>query len=133
MQTQLFKKSFILIIVLAGTFAFTIVAIYLINKPLNHSVPKKIEEQELQDEINFVKDTEIQKTETPFIEKMPIKTNNYTIIYNSVSKGIVAIINDKSITINDAKVKYEKEILQTLTEIGVNPKVNILTWQLKLN
>lgn len=133
MQTQLFKKSFILIIVLAGTFAFTIVAIYLLNKPLNHSVPKKIEEQELQDEINFVKDTEIQKTETPFIEKMPIKTNNYTIIYNSVSKGIVAIINDKSITINDAKEKYEKEILQTLTEIGVNPKVNILTWQLKLN
>ncbi len=97
----------ILIILVVITFIAGGVYFYLVRKR-NNILP--VDAQILSEDVQ----------EKPFLTKLPIKTDNYTILYSSVKENIVVIFSRSLSSIEELKIKYQNEISLELEKIGVN-------------
>jgi hypothetical protein len=84
--------------------------------------------QQLSTELQFAKDSQLQVRDKPFLSKLPIITNQYSIYYNSLNNEINIVFSKNDQDINILKNIYETQILTVLQNIGVNTQKEKIVW-----
>lgn len=74
----------------------------------------------------FIQDEVLKK---PFIKKLPIKTEDYIIVYSSIKQQIIVVFYDKNQTLDNLKLKFQPEIDSKLKEIEADQNNIPVDWE----
>ena len=119
------KTIFSIAIVIVGIIV-TFFVLYQQNKQILSRSP-----QDIENEVEYAQITQEEVQKKPFLSHLPIRTNNYTIIYSSINKEIVIIFKDNTISIEESKILYTSEINEQLFQIGIDPTVQKISWEVE--
>ena len=119
------KTIFSIAIVIVG-----IIVTFLVFYQRNKQVLSR-SAQDIENEVEYAQITRKEVQKKPFLSHLPIRTNNYTIIYSSINKEIVIIFKDNTISIEESKILYTSEINEQLFRIGIDPTVQKISWEVE--
>ena len=119
------KTIFSIAIVIVG-----IIVTFLVFYQRNKQVLSR-SAQDIENEVEYAQITQEEVQKKPFLSHLPIRTNNYTIIYSSINKEIVIIFKDNTISIEESKILYTSEINEQLFRIGIDPTVQKISWEVE--
>jgi hypothetical protein len=108
----------------------TLVAISSVLIYLSLRYTKKIDPQSASLEQEYAQAIKKDIEEKLFIANLPIYTNNYSILYDSLNSGIVVIFKNSSDHVSGLKQRYENDIVDKLKQIGVNKEtISKVSWE----
>lgn len=108
---QIINKKVLIIMLLIVSF---IVGSYFYFSYKN----KRISSVDAKNEIEYAEITKNDVEANPFIDKLPIRTSVYTVLYSSLNKQIVVIFNKSTLPIEVLKSQFRDEIKSKLSTIG---------------
>lgn len=111
----------LLVLILSGGTYFVVSYVKSLNSKL-------LITQQHNAELDFAKNTLGEIKQKPFIAKLPIFTNQYSIYYSSVNDEIDVVFIKSNQDINILKGIYQNQILNTLIGIGVNMQAEKIVW-----
>lgn len=123
------KKSFINIIVLCVIVVFSYLAYVLFTMMSNKAITTR-SSAEITNELDYAENSRAESQKFPYIGKLPIKTEAYTVLYSSLSKSIVVIFNREQKSVRLGKERYSEEINKLLSSIGVDINNTSISWEL---
>lgn len=84
--------------------------------------------KQLSSELQYATDSQTEVQDKPFLSKLPIFTEKYSIYHNSLSNKIDIVFSKNGQSIDILKETYGNQILTVLTNIGVDIQKERIVW-----
>lgn len=104
-------------------------AYYLYTRP-SSKVPS-FDPNEAQKQIDYSQAIESVAESKPFIKKLPYRSSNFDIYYDTVDEQIQVIMKDRGLTYNQTKSAIEADVIVFLQGIGVDVDKQKIVWLLE--
>lgn len=93
-----------------------VVVMYYLKR--NHD--NQLSRNDVENEAKYAETIAADIQQKPYISKLPIKTDYYTVIYSSVNKRIVVIFKNSGDSATVLKSRYQEDIFNRLRSFSVD-------------